>query len=237
MCDFFKWLIDPNNVNANVFGLITVVFSGVLSWLISAHYFWKGNRNALRQNVLFPIKRVIKEPRSWKNYKAIEDLSKAYEAKYLTKCEQKLLNQFLLEYKSVCTYNYSYVCAESLFSYFRYKLKQNGIDTTPVPIIIEDEIVDYEEPIDLLYLRDDIVRIIENRSPEYGEDDILVKEVKSLFNDYCKKYFTDKEIAYFDDLTFDEVLKKARIRNEWNEKLANYKKAEEQFVKMRIFND
>ena len=32
-----------------------------------------------------------------------------------------------MAYKVVCTYSYSYVCAESLISYFKYKLTQNGI--------------------------------------------------------------------------------------------------------------
>lgn len=148
MCEFFKWLVDPTNINANVFGLITVVLSGLLSWLISALYFRKGNRNALRLNVLFPINRIIKETLSWKNYKELEDLSKAYDAKYLTRHEQTVLNEFLLSYKDICSYSYSYVCAESLYSYFLYKLKQNGIDIQPIPIIIDDEIVDYEEPVD-----------------------------------------------------------------------------------------
>lgn len=34
--------------------------------------------------------------------------------------------------------------------YFNYKLKKNGIDTTPVPIYIEDELVDVEPPQDML---------------------------------------------------------------------------------------
>lgn len=237
MCDFFQWLVSPENINANIFGMITVLLSGLISWLISALYFRKGNRNALRLNVLFPIKRILKETKSWKNYKALEDLAKAYDAKYLTKREQKLLNQFLSAYKDVCTYSYSSVCAESLFSYFQYKLKQNGIDTKPVPIFINDELVDYEEPIDLLYLRDDLERAIENRPPEYEEDNTLVEEVKSLYKFYCKKYFEDKEILYFDDFTFNEVLMKSSVRNEWKEKLNSYKQAEQKFVQMRIFKE
>lgn len=237
MCDFFKWLIDPDNINSNIFGFITVLLSGLISWLISAIYFRIGNRNALRLNVIFPIKRILKEHKSWKNYKAIEDLSKAHDTKYLTKHEQKLLNQFLCAYKNVCTYSYSFVCADSLFSYFCYKLEQNGIDTKPVPIYIDGEIVDFEMPTDLLYLTDDLERIIKNRPPEYEDDDTLVKEVKSLFKIYCTKYFTDKEIIYFDDFTFDEVLKKSRIRNEWDEKLSNYKEIEKKLLSLNLFKE
>lgn len=43
MCDFFKWLIDPDNINSNIFGFITVLLSGLISWLISAIYFRIGN--------------------------------------------------------------------------------------------------------------------------------------------------------------------------------------------------
>ena len=236
MCDFFKWLVSPDNINANIFGMITVLLSGFVSWLISALYFRKGNRNALRLNVIFPIKRTLEEPLSWKNFKVLEDLSKAYDAKYFTKHEQALLNQFLLTYKSICTYSYSSVCAESLFSYFCYKLQQNGIDTKPVPIYVDDEIVDFEEPIDLLYLQDDLAKVIDNRPPEYEEDTILTDEVKSLFKFYCKKYFSDREITYFDDLTLDEVLQKARARHEWNQKLENYKKVKQKFIQLRVFN-
>ena len=45
MCEFFKWLVHPDNINANIFGLITVILSGGLSWIISALYFKKGNRD------------------------------------------------------------------------------------------------------------------------------------------------------------------------------------------------
>ena len=66
----------------------------------------------------------------------LEDTSKTHDAKYLTKKERTALTAFLSAYKNVCSYNYSSVCAESLFSYFCYKLEQNGINTKPVPIEI-----------------------------------------------------------------------------------------------------
>lgn len=132
---FFGWLFTCEHI----FTLATVLLSGLISWWISAAYFKKGNRNALRLNVLFPMRRIISEQRSWKNYKILEDTSKAHDAKYLTKKERTALTAFLSAYKNVCSYNYSSVCAESLFSYFCYKLEQNGINTKPVPIEIDDE--------------------------------------------------------------------------------------------------
>lgn len=78
---FFGWLFTCEHI----FTLATVLLSGLISWWISAAYFKKGNRNALRLNVLFPMRRIISEQRSWKNYKILEDTSKAHDAKYLTK--------------------------------------------------------------------------------------------------------------------------------------------------------
>ena len=43
------------------------------------------------------------------------------------------------------------------------------------------------------------------------------------------------KIGYFDDFSLDEVLKKSRVRNEWDEKLAAYKLAEETFLGLKVF--
>ena len=231
MGDFFAWLFTGEHI----FTLVTMLLSGLISWWISAAYFRKGNRNALRLNVLFPIRQIISEPRSWKNYKLIEDASKEHDSKYLSKKERTSLTNFLSAYKSVCSYSYSSVCAESLFSYFCYKLEKNGINTKPIPIVIDDEVVDYDIPSELLYLRDDLSKIIENRHYEYDEDGNTTDIIKDLFEHYCREYFSDMKIGYFDDFSLDEVLKKSRVRNEWDEKLAAYKLAEETFLGLKVF--
>lgn len=233
MCKFFSWLLTCEHI----FTLITVLLSGLISWWISAAYFRKNNRNALRLNVLFPIRRIISEPRSWKNYKTIEDLSKEHDSKYLNKKERTTLTSFLSAYKTVCSYKYSSVCAESLFSYFCYKLEKCGINTKPVPIEIDGEIVDYDIPSELLYLQDDLSKIIEDRPYEYDEEGNTTDIIKVLFEVYCKKYFTDKKIDYFDDFTLDEILKKSRVRNEWNEKLSTYEHAKEAFLSLKVFEN
>lgn len=233
MGEFIAWLFTGEHI----FTLATVILSGLISWWISAAYFRKGNRNALRLNVLFPIRRIIEEPRSWKNYKIIEDTSKEHDSKYLNKNERTALTNFLSAYKSVCSYSYSSVCADSLFSYFCYKLEKNGINTKLVPIVIEDEIVDYDIPSELFYLQDDLSKIIEDRHYEYDEDGNTTDIIKDLFAHYCKEYFSDKKIDYFDDFTLDDVLKKSRVRNEWDEKLSAYKLAKETFLGLKVFEN
>ena len=53
---FFAWIIDQNNINANIFTLITVILSGLISWIISAIFYNKGNRENLKLSVIYPIK-------------------------------------------------------------------------------------------------------------------------------------------------------------------------------------
>ena len=46
MEEFIKWFLE--NWNANIFTLFTVLLSGIISLIISAAYYRKGNRNNLK---------------------------------------------------------------------------------------------------------------------------------------------------------------------------------------------
>ena len=48
MCEYIKWIFNPDNINTNIFTVISVVLSGLISWGISAIYFSRGNRNNLK---------------------------------------------------------------------------------------------------------------------------------------------------------------------------------------------
>lgn len=50
---FIEWFLS--NWYANCFTIITVVLSGLISLIISAVYYRKGNRNNLRMAVIHPI--------------------------------------------------------------------------------------------------------------------------------------------------------------------------------------
>lgn len=66
MNEYIKWILDPNNINANTFMMISVILSGLVSWGISAIYFSVGNRNNLRASVLYPVRQLIEDmPITW----------------------------------------------------------------------------------------------------------------------------------------------------------------------------
>lgn len=119
---FIEWFLS--NWYANCFTIITVVLSGLISLIISAVYYRKGNRNNLRMAVIHPIIRLLQDAYSRKNYDKLNEIAKDYSTRYLTKTEEQKLNSLLMAYKEVSTYNDISVNADILFSYFEYTLKK-----------------------------------------------------------------------------------------------------------------
>lgn len=234
MKEFICWLFDAEHV----FTFVTVILSGIISWIISAAYYRKTNRNALRQNVIYPIKRKLIERHSLNNYKEIETLSKVFETRYLTRKEQKNLNNLLVEYKTVCDYDRSYVYAECVFSYFCETLAKNNIDINVFPIYHEDEIIGYDEPTEMYYLIDDIKRVIDNipseYDPEYEESETVEQKITPILKYYCNKYFSDKEVEYFSDTTVYEIYKSSPAKAKWEQRAKTYRLTKEKFLNMKI---
>ena len=233
MKEFICWLFERNQI----FTLITVLLSGLISWIISAVYYRKSNRNALKQNVILPIKRKLKETRSYNNYKELEKLSKAFETRYLTKKEQNALSNLLEEYRKVYDYNRSYIYAESLFSHFLKTLKENNVETEVVPEYFDGEMVYYGTPSELHYLIDDVKRIIDDHPPEYDYDDEIEpieNKITLIFKAYCKRYLEDKEIDYFNQTTVYNIYKNSSIKAEWDKKMADYYLVEKHFLEIKI---
>ena len=111
-------------------------------------------------------------------------------------------------------------------------MKKSGIDPTPVPIYIDGELVDVEAPQDMLYLRDDLEKVVNKFHPGF-ETEKCEDGVTQLFRYYCKEYYTDKKIVFFDDCTLLEVLKKAKNKGEWDDKFERYKRAKEAFLAIK----
>ena len=73
------------------FTLITVFLSGVISWIISAIYYRKGNRTNLKLSVIIPIKEILSKERSIENYKELSEIVKSYNVRFMRKHEKKVL--------------------------------------------------------------------------------------------------------------------------------------------------
>ena len=94
MEEFVQWW------NVNGFNVVSIILSGIISLVISAAYYHKGNRNNLQMTMLFPIVRLLNECYSKKNYDVLNELSKNYCNRYLTKSERKVLTNLISAYKN-----------------------------------------------------------------------------------------------------------------------------------------
>ncbi len=225
-----EWFLSAEHI----FTWITVIFSGLISLLISAWYFHRGNRNALRSNVIYPIKRVLDDKYSGKKYTELLEISKKYENKYLSKKEQKVLDQLISSYRQAYQESSEYICVESLFSYFCYKLRKNNIDPQPVPINDDDgNPVDYDYPDDIYNLRHTLFEIMQRNPPEHDEASSQ-QDVQDAFDFYCKLCYTQDPITYFDDYKISEVLEKSHVHSDWVKKQNEYESSKNKFLALRI---
>ena len=217
---FQQWF--DNEWYSNCFTIITVIVSGIISLVISAAYYHKGN-----------IIRLFDEEYSQKNYENLCEISKDYTSRYMKKNEMSCLNKLLDAYKEVCRYNDASVNADSLFSYFEYKLKKNNINPKPVRVEYEGEYVYDDYPPDIFFLSEGLKKILKE-TPFELESAECEEKISTLYNWYCKEYYAAEPLKYFDDYSLDEVLKKSNIRVKWNEKFDEIQKAKNKFLNLRI---
>ena len=145
----------------------------------------------------------------------------------MKKNEMSCLNKLLDAYKEVCRYNDASVNADSLFSYFEYKLKKNNINPKPVRVEYEGEYVYDDYPPDIFFLSEGLKKILKETAE-------CEEKISTLYNWYCKEYYAAEPLKYFDDYSLDEVLKKSNIRVKWNEKFDEIQKAKNKFLNLRI---
>lgn len=231
MDNLFEWI--SSDFYSIVFTLLTVLLSGVISLLISAIYFHIGNRKSLRVSVVDPIKRLLQEPYSKENYKKLRSLSEEYSAKYFRRTEKKILDSVIDAYKSVYTYKDTDVKANILYSYFFKKLEENNIDINCEPIEVEYDIFAYGVPTELMYLWDDIKKVLNKFDPDYQPNECQ-NSIINLYNFYCKKYYTSEKLSYFDDDSLCKVIEYSEVTEEWNKKFNEMRKFKEQFLNLKI---
>ena len=111
---FVEWF--DKNIYANVFTLVTVILSGLISWVISACYYHMGNRVNLKVSVILPVLGVIKETYSEQNYKKLCKFCDEYSAKFMQKKERVALSRLKDAYKNGLNLVQSFFICIRLFS-------------------------------------------------------------------------------------------------------------------------
>lgn len=212
--------------------------SALASLLISRYYFNKANRDGLLTTVIFPIVKIL-ETGSYtrKNYEELFSINSSYSVKYLRKNEQNKLLALLSSYRAVCKYTEEAANTDCVMSYFSHKLKENGIN--PKPCAEKDEegnLLFYDFPPEYDYLQNYVYNVIS--SYEFVESPTLCAEkIAKEFKCYAKKYYTDKDIAFFDDYTIAKVIEKSGVTQKWKDKFAIADKCKAEFLALSICED
>lgn len=232
MDGFCEWFVS--NMYSNIVTVLSVAISGFISLAITAIYYHMGNRNNLKMSIIYPIKRLLEEPYTRKNYDKLCDLSKEFSSKYLHKSEKKIILLMLEAYKEVSKYNEICVNADSLFSYFGYTLKKNGIEPKVCPITdIEGNLIAYDYPSEVNYLAEDIKSVLTEQEDCFDQDD-CESSVINLYRHYCENYYGTNKIVFFSDYSFNQVLGMSKTRKKRDKTFDKMRELEEKFLHLRI---
>lgn len=225
---FLSELMSPNMIT-----ILSIVASGMVSWVISAIYFRKSNRESLKNSVLLPITLILSKPVSRNNFAEIKEISKNYFTKYLSKKEKRSFIKVINEYGFVCGYNESLANATAVLLDYEIRLKRNRINPKIVPINLNDEVTEYDYPDDINYLHMDIGKVFDENCLE-TETKLCLEKILSLLKGFTKKFYTNDVDSIFADYNLITIIKNSTITDKWNWKFDKYKIAKQNFEELRI---
>lgn len=234
MKEFIAWVVAPANINANIFTFLTVILSGIISWVISRRFYTKSNRDGLTSSILQPMKQLLNGPCTREKFRELEALSRGYSSRFLKDEEHEVIRSLLFAYKEVYYYDDDYMRAECLFSYFKHKLRCNGISPEIEPVEIDGEYVDTIIPPELhSRMLDDLCSAIKNYPPDF-EAERCTQAAISCFNYYCEQYYADRKIVFFNDHSLENVLENSVIKKDWDKKFEELQDAKENFNNLKL---
>lgn len=231
--NFITWFAEDENKYANVFTIITVVASAVLSLIISAFYFHKGNRENAKISIIYPITKLLNEGYSKANYDKLCEISQSYSVKYLKKDERKKLKILLDAYEPITKYDEYGAYSGSLTEYFLDELEKNGINTRIQPYEHGGE-VDYICPQEILL---EMSNVLEDILKKYDLEIDMCEckdKIISTYEYYCSNYFHDTSVKFFKNCSVRKILDESEIQKEWNRKFENANNAKKEFLQLRI---
>lgn len=218
------------------FTIVSIILSGLISWVISAIYFYKGNRSNLQMSVISPILNILSTATSKKNYIELCKISTSYSAKYLHRYEKQVVHDLLNSYKEISKYNDSVAKTDAVISYFEYILNKQHINPKPADLYNDEgEVVADDYPPDFHYLEIDIERVFTEQYLEI-EPEQCEYIIKNILTDYAKRYYTKDKLPIFSDYNLETVIKKSKVMEDWKEKTEAYKKKKEKFENLKIVN-
>ena len=192
-----------------------IIISSLISLLISMMYYRKGNRDELLMSVIFPVVQLLNKSYSRKNYDELLSIKSNYAIRYIKKKERRTLMLLIEQYSIVCQYNRSKKDTDCILSYFDFKLGEIGINPKPCPITDDEgETVAYDYPPDYYFLEEYVNDMVSKMEFEvYPEE--AEKAITDAFEKYAHKYYTVKNIEWFQDYSIEKVIEKSKVSEKW----------------------
>lgn len=218
--------------------IVSILLSGLISLIVSAYYYHKGNRSNLQMTILYPVLRILHSSNSEENYNKLCELSQNFCARYLTKKERRSLAKLISAYEKIKDYDRCSVNADSLCEYFEETLQKNGIEVRVCPIYDDNnELVYYNYPDDFFYMRYALEEILKQYYFEF-EDEECENSIIFIFSSECKRVYGYKEkIDYFKDHNLKYIFDNSKDQKKWNKKFDRYKEAKDEFMSLKIVKE
>lgn len=215
------------------FTLLSIVVSGFISWVLSAIYFYKGNKGHMEMTVLFPVLKIISKQITRGNYIELKELSQNYLTRFLNKIEQENLCNLIRSYKLVSGYNETAAQATAVLSDFEERLKKNNINPRIIPFYIDGEFVDYEYPEDINYIHMRIAKVFNENYLE-SESDICRNQIIKILSSFAREYYTEDPSFLFINYNLESIIRNSVITHKWDEKFNEYEEAKLKFQNMNV---
>ena len=219
----------------NFANFISIILSGLLSWIITVFYFRKGNKHEASAFVVEPIKRILEKGICKENQLKLNDLSKVYSFRYLPKKKRDCISNLIDAYASVSEHNQKEIDAQSILEHYFNTLKEKNIKTDICPVCDnEGEIVFYEVPSELeLYMYTDIVGLFGKYPIDIIDDNDMETTLNKILNSYTNRYLAkDISINFFEGTSLSIILKESTITKKGEETLKNFENSKNTFLKM-----
>ena len=119
------------------------------------------------------------------------------------------------QYSIVCQYNRSKKDTDCILSYFDFELGEIGINPKPCPITDDEgETVAYDYLPDYYFLEEYVNDMVSKMEFEvYPEE--AEKAITDAFEKYAHKYYTVKNIEWFQDYSIEKVIEKSKVSEKW----------------------
>lgn len=212
ICNCIEYLKSNEMINWIV-TVLSVIASAFFSWLFARIYYNKSNNNQAKATIIKPLINRAKDTRpSIMIYNEMVEVTEKYEYAFLSKKEQKIVQDFLWKYNDYLKYSGNDNWKSSiLYDYFLQKLDEMNVWYTVEEIYDHEtnEHIEWVEPSEFHQLENRITEVLKYHV--YSERDFnLIKlrdDINDLFNKFWSIVENHKNIDFFENTNVDTVIK------------------------------